>query len=106
VLLYLASVALVTPFPGDFGQTLLSGLWALTGLVALVAGLVGDRRELRLGALALLLATIGKVFVYDLAALEAMYRVGSFIALGLLLLLAAGLWQRIRPRPDLPPVPG
>ena len=98
-LLYLASVALVTPFTGDLGQSLLSGLWAATGLAGLVVGLVRDERLLRLGALALLLATIGKVFLYDLAALESLYRVGSFIALGLLLLLAAALWQRMRPRP-------
>ena len=98
-LLYLASAALVTPLAGDLGQALLSGLWATTGLVALVAGLVRDERALRLGALALLGTTIGKVFLYDLAALESLYRVASFIALGLLLLLAAGLWQRMRPRP-------
>jgi uncharacterized membrane protein len=66
---------------------------------ALAAGLLRDERTLRLGALALLGATIGKVFLYDLAALESLYRVASFIALGLLLLLAAGLWQRMRPRP-------
>jgi uncharacterized membrane protein len=98
-LLYLASAALVTPLAGDLGQALLSSLWAATGLAALVLGLLRDARTLRLGALALLLTTIGKVFVYDLAALEALYRVGSFIALGLLLLLSAGLWQRMRPRP-------
>ena len=98
-LLYLASVALVTPFAGDLGQSLLSGLWAVTGLAGLAAGLVHDARLLRLGSLALLLAAIGKVFLYDLAALESLYRVGSFIALGLLLLLAAALWQRMRPRP-------
>jgi uncharacterized membrane protein len=45
--------------------------------------------------------TVGKVFLYDLAALTSLYRVGSFIGLGLLLLVAAGLWQRMRP-----PVPG
>jgi hypothetical protein len=99
MLLYLASTALVTPFDGDLGQALLSGLWATSGVVALVLGLLRDARTLRLGALALLLVAIGKVFVYDLAALEALYRVGSFIALGLLLLASAGLWQRIRPRP-------
>jgi uncharacterized membrane protein len=66
---------------------------------ALAAGLLRDERTLRLGALALLGATIGKVFLYDLAALESLYRVASFFALGLLLLLAAGLWQRVRPRP-------
>lgn len=98
-LLYLASTALVTPLEGDLGQALLSGLWAVTGLTALMAGLVRDERLLRLGALALLGTTIAKVFLYDLAALESLYRVGSFIALGLLLLLAAGVWQRMRPRP-------
>jgi uncharacterized membrane protein len=106
-LLYLASAALVTPFDGDLGQALLSGLWATTGLTALVVGLLRDERALRLGALALLGTTIAKVFLYDLAALESLYRVGSFIALGLLLLLAAGLWQRMRPRalPDLRTAP-
>jgi uncharacterized membrane protein len=121
-LLYLASVAVVTAFaPGEgaadaglfdlgareLGQLLLSALWATSGVVALVAGLRRDNRALRLGALALLLVTVGKVFLYDLAALTSLYRVGSFIGLGLLLLVAAGIWQRMRPRPlpDLREVP-
>ncbi len=122
-LLYLASTALVTAFqPGEgvpdaglfdlgareLGQLLLSALWAITGLTALVVGLRRDDRALRLGSLALLLVTVGKVFLYDLAALTSLYRVGSFIGLGLLLLVAAGIWQRMRPRPlpdlrDVPP---
>ena len=121
-LLFLASTALVTGFqPGDgtdaglfdlgvaqLGQLLLSGLWAFTGVTALVIGLRRDDHALRLGALALLFVTVGKVFLYDLAALTSLYRVGSFIGLGLLLLFAAGLWQRMRPRPgadlrDVPP---
>ena len=122
-LLYLASTALVTAFqPGEgvpdtglfdlgareLGQLLLSALWAVTGVAALVVGLRRDERALRLGSLALLLVTVGKVFLYDLAALTSLYRVGSFIGLGLLLLVAAGIWQRMRPRPlpdlrDVPP---
>ena len=35
-------------------------------------------------------------FVYDLSALGSLYRVGSFIALGLLLLCAAYVHQTIR----------
>ncbi|HEV7805335.1 MAG TPA: DUF2339 domain-containing protein [Solirubrobacteraceae bacterium] len=120
-LLYLASTALVTAFqPGEgtpdaglfelgvrqLGQLLLSALWAMTGLTALVLGLRRDDRAWRLGALALLLATVGKVFLYDLAALTSLYRVGSFIGLGLLLLVAAGLWQRMRPRPRAAPAAG
>ena len=121
-LLYLASTALVTAFqPGEgvpdtglfdlgareLGQLLLSALWAITGVAALVVGLRRDDRALRLGSLALLLVAVGKVFLYDLAALTSLYRVGSFIGLGLLLLVAAGIWQRMRPRPlaDLPDVP-
>ena len=107
-LLYLASVAVVTAFePGDDAQLLLSGLWAVSGLTALVAGLRRDDRPLRLGSLALLLVSVGKVFLYDLSALTSLYRVGSFIGLGLLLLVAAGIWQRMRPPalPDLRDVP-
>ena len=82
-------------------------LWAISGLSALVVGLRRDDRALRLGSLALLLVTVGKVFLYDLAALASLYRVGSFIGLGLLLLVAAGIWQRMRPQApaDLREVP-
>ena len=111
-LLYLASVAIVTAFqPGaaetavlelpvrQQGQVLVSALWGLAGLGALLAGLRGDRHELRIGALALLFATIAKVFLYDLAALGSVYRVLSFLALGALLLAASFAYQRLRPMP-------
>ena len=80
-------------------QMALSATWAIIGVGALVLGLVRDVRPLRLGALALLGVAAGKVFIFDLAQLDALYRVGSFFALGLLLLLGAFAWQRIRPRP-------
>ena len=114
VALYLASVLVVTPFqPGNpgaeaslldldvrqQGQVLLSALWCLAGFGALVVGLRGDMRLVRLGGLALLLVTVGKVFMFDLATLTSIYRVASFIALGLFLLTAAFVWQRMRPRP-------
>jgi uncharacterized membrane protein len=109
-LLYLASCLVVTPFAGgeavegalldaqQQGQLALSVFWALVGLGALVAGLRRDVRALRLGALVLLGVTVGKVFLLDLATLTSIYRVGSFVGLGLLLLVAASMWQRARPR--------
>ena len=120
--LYLASVLVVTPFQPDGaaaqaavfelpvrqqGQVLLSGLWALVGLAGLVVGLVRDLRPLRLAALGLLLVAVGKVFTYDLASLDSVYRVASFVALGVLLLVAAFVWQRVRPRelPDMREAP-
>ena len=45
------------------------------------------------------LATI-KVFLVDLSGLDVAYRVVSLIALGVLLLVGAGLWQRAQPGKD------
>jgi hypothetical protein len=100
--LFLASALAVT-YAGDAGQTALSVLWAAAGVGTLVAGLVADRAPLRYGALVLLAVTAGKVFVYDLASLDSMARVGSLVGMGLLLLAGGFFWQRIRPRatPDL-----
>jgi uncharacterized membrane protein len=111
-LLYLASVAIVTSFqPGTAetivldlpvrqqGQVLVSALWGIVGFCALLAGLHRDVRELRIGALTLLLVTVGKVFLYDLSTLGSVYRVLSFLALGALLLAASYAYQRLRPTP-------
>jgi uncharacterized membrane protein len=96
-LLFLASVEIVTlAGPEHTGQTLLSVLWALAGVGALVRGLLTDDRALRQGALILLGVTIGKVFMYDMASLDSLYRVGSLIGLGLLLLCGAFAWQQVR----------
>jgi uncharacterized membrane protein len=67
------------------------------GVVALVAGLRLRDNAVRIGAWALLTLAAGKVFLYDLAALDSVYRVGSFIVLGLLLLVGALAYQRMRP---------
>lgn len=108
--LYLASVAIVTALDAgeaqavldlgvrQQGQALVSALWGVVGVAALVTGLRRDMRELRLGALLLLFATAAKVFVFDLAALTSIYRVASFVALGLLLLAGSFAYQRLRPR--------
>ena len=121
-LLYLASILIVSAFQpatiaaGDAvldltvrqqGQMLLSGLWGVAGVGALILGLRRDQRLLRLGALGVLLVTAGKVFLYDLSTLNSVYRVASFIALGLLLLAGAYAYQRLRPppAPDLRTVP-
>ena len=120
--LYLVSTLVVSPYqPGSSaaeaslfdldvrqqGQVLLSALWSLVGFGALVLGLRRDLRMVRLGALALLLVAVGKVFLFDLATLTSIYRVASFIGLGLFLLTAAFVWQRMRPKamPDMRAVP-
>lgn len=82
--------------PGQTPQVFLSAFWSLVGLGAIVAGLVRDVRPLRLAGLALLGAAVLKVFAYDLAELDEIFRVLSFVALGLLLLTGAFAYQRLR----------
>ena len=108
-LLYLGSVAVVTPFESSTaldsallsahqqGQMVLSVFWALVGLGTIVVGLRRDQGVVRLAGLAVLGLSVTKVFLLDLATLTSLYRVVSFIALGLLLLVGAFIWQRLRP---------
>jgi uncharacterized membrane protein len=81
------------------GQVALSALWSLIGLAVLVAGLRTNIAPVRTAGLALLLVAVGKVFLFDLSTLTSVYRVASFIVLGLLLLAGAFAYQRLRPPP-------
>ena len=99
---YAASLGIVDVLQGDedersqTAQVALSAFWAGAGLVAIVVGLLRDVRELRFGGLVLLLLGVAKLFAYDLAELEQLYRVLSFIAVGLVLLAGAYAYQRVR----------
>jgi uncharacterized membrane protein len=99
---YLASLLVVTlagAHPHGTTQTsqlALSAFWAMLGFGALVGGLVRDLKPLRLGGLGLLGLAVGKVFIVDLARLDSIWRVGSFLGLGLLLLAGAFAYQRVR----------
>ncbi len=79
-------------------QVSLSVLWAVIGAVATVVGLRIGSAPVRLFGLGLLGVVTVKVFVVDLAALDIAYRVLSFVALGILLLVAAYLYARMNPR--------
>lgn len=88
--------ALLDNQTGDsFAQQLaLSLVWTLYGGALLVYGLARGSRLAR--ALALLLLTLAtlKVFFLDLAALERLYRIISFVALGAILLAVSFLYQQ------------
>ncbi|MGC4064080.1 MAG: DUF2339 domain-containing protein [Polyangiaceae bacterium] len=68
--------------------------WGAFGIGLLLAGLLLRNRAARIGALCVLLLTIGKVFLHDLWALGALYRVGSIVGLALALLGVSYLIQR------------
>jgi hypothetical protein len=79
-------------FPGG----LLTTAWGVEGLAVLIAGFPLRERILRLEGLAILLICIFKLFLYDLRNLETIYRILSFVALGLILLGVSSIYTRFR----------
>ena len=83
----------------NFSATLAQDLtytlgWALFGVVLLATGIMIHSQPARIASLALLIATIVKCFIHDLAKLGELYRVTSFVGLGMCLALAALALQK------------
>ena len=75
--------------------------WVLFGTVLLVAGIARRSHLARYGSLAVMVLAVGKVFLYDTQSLGGLYRVFSFLGLGLCLLFLAWLYQRFVFRPEV-----
>jgi len=72
----------------------LSAAWGLYAMVLLVLGLLRSLRPLRVAGLAFLVLTVVKVFLYDLSSLSGLYRVLSFLGLGVSLILVSLLYAK------------
>jgi uncharacterized membrane protein len=81
---------------GKVSGSLLTVAWGLEGLVLLGAGFTLRARLLRLQGLVLLTVCILKLFLYDMRNLETLYRILSFVALGLILLCVSWIYSRFR----------
>jgi uncharacterized membrane protein len=76
-------------------QVGLSVLWTLYAAVAVAWGFVRAVPPVRYAALGLFGIVILKVFLVDMAELEAVYRIASFFVLGLVLLAVSYFYQRL-----------
>ncbi len=76
-------------------QMSLSLLWSLYAIAALFIGFRQRIRALRLAALGLFGVTVLKVVLGDMANVEEVYRIVSFIGLGLLMIGASYLYHRV-----------
>ncbi len=72
----------------------LSLAWAVYALALLAVGMARGAASLRWCSLALIIVTLGKVFLYDLAHLHDLYRVGSLVGLAFSLILISLAYQR------------
>ena len=68
--------------------------WAIYALVLLGTGLARRSAGLRWTSLALIIVTVGKVFLYDLSHLHDLYRVMSLVGLAFSLILISLAYQR------------
>jgi uncharacterized membrane protein len=75
-------------------QAGLSVLWTICASALIVAGVARGSAALRWQGLALIGIAVVKVFLFDLSFLERVYRILSFFALGLVLLVLSFLYQR------------
>ena len=68
--------------------------WLVIAIAAILFAGWRQRRDLYLSGMALLLVVVAKLFLVDMAGLEGLWRVASFMGLGLSLLALAYLYQR------------
>ncbi len=80
------------------GHMALSSLWAIYASATLAIGFWKDLASLRWTALALYGLTIGKVLLFDMAGVGELYRIGAFVAVAVVLAMAAWAYQRLIPQ--------
>jgi len=72
-----------------------SGAWLVCGAALMILGLRRDERALRLAGIGITMLTTVKVFIVDMSALEGLWRVLSFLGLGLALIGLGAIYQRL-----------
>lgn len=82
-------------FSGNFARDMTYSIaWALFALVLLVVGIWRKLPGARYSALGLLSVTILKLFFHDLASLNQLYRIGAFLGVAVIAILASVAYQR------------
>lgn len=79
---------------GDAELYSYSAAWLVFGLALLFLGALRGSQMLRFASLAVMLATVSKVFLVDAGSLTGLYRVFSFLALGLSLIGLSWFYSR------------
>lgn len=77
-------------------QLSLSGVWLASSIAMMLVGFWRRLRNVRLAAIGLFAFTILKIFIYDLSFLQTLYRIFSFMGLGVILLGVSYLYQKYK----------
>ena len=89
------TTSLTLEFSGDFTRDMTYSIaWALFALVLLVFGIGKKLAAVRYASLALIGITLLKLFFHDLSQLGQLQRIGAFVGVAVILLVASFLYQR------------
>jgi hypothetical protein len=87
--------ALTFQFSGNFGRDMSYSIaWGLFALLLLIVGIRKKSAPVRYASLGLLGVTVLKLFFHDLSQLDQLYRIGAFIVVAVIAILASFLYQR------------
>jgi uncharacterized membrane protein len=92
----LASLLLTLLLYFEVQGNLLTIAWAIEGFGLLAIGFLIPERTFRLSGLSLLMVCLVKVFLIDLQGVETIYRIFSFIVLGIMLVLVSFGYTKYR----------
>ena len=82
-------------FSGDFARDMSYSIaWALFALVLLMIGILKKVSAARYAAMGLLCVTLLKLFFHDLARLGQLYRIGAFVGVAVVAMLASFAYQK------------
>jgi uncharacterized membrane protein len=93
-------------FSGNFARDMTYSIaWALYAFALLLIGMRKHTGWVRYAGLALLLVTLAKLFLHDLSSLNQLYRIGAFIGVAIILIVASFVYQRflVPKTPKTPP---
>lgn len=76
-----------------------SAVWLASGVALFIGGLALAKPYLRYAGLGVMVVVVLKVFLVDMSNLEGLYRIASFVGLGLCLVGIGWLYQRFGPAP-------
>jgi uncharacterized membrane protein len=82
-------------FTGNFARDMTYSIaWALYAFALLLIGMRQKTRWVRYSGVALLVVTLAKLFLHDLSSLNQLYRIGAFIGVAIILIVASFVYQR------------
>jgi hypothetical protein len=82
-------------FSGNFARDMTYSIaWALFAFALLLVGMKQETGWVRYAGVVLLLITLIKLFLHDLGNLNQLYRIGAFIGVAIILIVASFVYQR------------